>query len=112
MASLMKNLILTLACLIFIFTNACATDRPRAKTAQSVTRSYLKHYGRKHKAAPFYRNVDRVNINAIEPVSHRVAHTDAIVHLKDGQVARVLLKMENKFPQGWKVQSWEVLGIR
>lgn len=109
----MKKWTVTLVCFIFLATFVCcSTDRPRAKTAQAIAKSHLKRYGRKYKTTPFYNNVSHVNINTIEPVSHRFANTDAIVHFRDGQVARVVLKMENKFPQGWKVRSWEILGIR
>lgn len=101
-----------MACLFFVAVmTGCSGDRPRPKTAQARAKSYLKSYGRKYKAAVFHGNVASVEINIIEPVSHRIVNTDALVRFKSGEVARGIFKMENKFPQGWKVISWEIVGV-
>jgi hypothetical protein len=100
---------LLLFCVVILFT-ACGGQRPSPKTAQSVSRSFFTSYGHKYKATPFaQKNIDKVEINQIEPVSYRVALVDAFVGFKDGHVGRTLVKMENKFPYGWRILSWEML---
>lgn len=90
---------------------ACGGRVPSPKTAQSKTRSYFRHYGNKYEQSVFGRkNVGDVTINSIEEISRNAAYTDAIVSLRDGGAARVLLKMEKHFPRGWKIMSWELLG--
>lgn len=108
----MKKGTIFLLALIFIavFTN-CSGDRPHPKTARAKAKSFLKSYGRKYETTAFYKNVSDVEINAIEPVSHRIVNTDTIVHFGSGEVARGIFKMENKFPRGWKVISWEIVGL-
>lgn len=105
------GLLIPVVAFLLITTVACSSRRPQPKTAQAVAHSYFNKYGREYKNTPFAnKNVDRVTINEIEEVSYRLINTDAIVHFKDGQSERVILKMENKFPGGWRVISWEVLG--
>lgn len=104
-----------LFCLIFLVGNftACSSRRPSLKKAQSVTHSYLKKYGRQHPDTPFAKgNLSEVTINGIEDVSYKIVNTDAMVHFQNGQMARVLLKMETRFPKGWHVRSWEILGMK
>lgn len=89
---------------------ACAGRTPGPKTAQSISRSFFKHYGNKYDESAFgHKNVDNVVLNAIEEINHNAVYTDAVVTLKGGAPVRVLLKMERHFPTGWRVASWETL---
>ena len=100
---------LILSCVV-IFAAACGGQRPSPKTAQAVSQSFFKTYGNKYKTTPFaQKNIEKIEINQIEPVSYRVALVDAFVGFKDGHIGRTLVKMENRFPYGWRVLSWEML---
>ena len=100
--------------LFSITLSACGGARiPSPKTAQSVSRSYFKKYGAKFPASQFSRhNIETVTINGVQEISYHFALVDTIVTFADGHAARTLLKLEKKFPQGWKVQSWEILQTR
>ena len=75
--------------------------------------SYFKKYGAKFPASQFSRhNIETVTINGVQEISYHFALVDTIVTFADGHAARTLLKLEKKFPQGWKVQSWEILQTR
>ena len=111
----MKKTFAIFVCFVFFVSNftACSARRPSLKRAQSVTFSYLKKYGRQHPETPFGKgSLSQVTINGIEEVSYKIVNTDAIIHFQDGQMARSLLKMETRFPKGWHVKSWEILGIQ
>ncbi len=92
---------------------SCGGRVPSPKTAQSVSTSYFKSYGRKYPSTYFgHKNVDIVKINSVEEISHNIALVDAIVKLVDGHAGRALVKMQKKFPGGWRVVSWEMLQYR
>jgi len=87
---------------------SCGGRVPSAKTAQSVSRSYFKNYGKKYQSSDFgYGNVQNVTINGVEEISHKFALVDTSIDFLDGKRGRALLRLERKFPQGWKVVSWE-----
>jgi hypothetical protein len=95
---------------VVLWLSACGGSIPSAKTAQSVAESYFKSYGNRYKTSPFAgKNLARVTINQIEEISYKNAQVDAQTNLKDGHALRVLIKMENKLPGGWRVDSWEIL---
>jgi hypothetical protein len=101
-----------LFCLL-VSTLACGGRTPSPKTAQSVAASYFKSYGKKYPSTYFgSKNVENVAINSVEEISYRKALVDTIVRLVDGHAARALVKMEQKFPKGWYVKSWELLQYR
>lgn len=96
--------------LILLAFSACNSRVPSPKTAQSVAEGYYKRYGSKYKTSPFaHKNLERVTINQIEEISYRNVQVDAFANYKSGQTQRVLIKMENKLPGGWRVDSWEFL---
>lgn len=106
----MKQLRLGLGLSILGFFVSCSASLPSAKTAQSVATSYFQSYGNKYKTSPFAgKNLAKVAINQIEPVSDKHVQVDALTNFKDGRTSRVLIKMENKLPGGWRVESWEFL---
>lgn len=107
-----KNLLSIFLALLFLFT-ACSGRMPSAKTTQSITTSYFKKYGRKYPSTYFgIKNVNRVTINSVEEVSYKHALADTLVHLVSGRTVRALVTMENKFPGGWRVTSWEIAGYQ
>lgn len=96
-----------------LFLCACTSSIPSAKTAQSVAEGYFRSYGARYHTSPFAgKNLARVTINQVEEISYQNAQVDALANLKDGHVIRVLIKMENKLPMGWRVDSWEILENR
>lgn len=104
------NLVCVLALFLFI---SCAARTPSAKTAQSVAKSYFKSYGHKYPDSEFgHKGCRDVTINQIEEISYRFALVDSMVDFTDGKQGRALLRMQNKFPGGWRVVSWEMLGYR
>ena len=108
-----KVLPIILLCLFICSTVACGGSRPSSKSAQKIARSHFKSYGKQFNNTPFANsNVDSITVNAIEPVSNKVVNTDTIIHFSDGRLARTLLRMEHRFPTGWRVTSWEVLGAQ
>ena len=108
---LFRNAFLFALCLTLFA--ACSARTPSAKTAQRVTKSYFQRYGKKFKDTPFAKgNIDHISINGIEEVSYKNVYVDADVALKSAGSARTLLRMENHFPGGWRVLSWEVLNAR
>lgn len=103
----MKLYFLIALCLL-ILTTACSGRVPTAKTAQRVSKSYFKSYGRKFKSSDFgYHNLRQVTVNSVEEISYRLALADVHVSFLDGTAGRALLRLERKFPQGWTVVSWE-----
>jgi hypothetical protein len=100
--------------LVFTLTTvSCGGRVPDAKTAQSVSTRYFSAYGKKYPETTFgQKNVEMVKINTIEEISHNTALADTIVHFFNGHVGRALVKMEKKFPGGWRVVSWEMLQYR
>ena len=99
--------------LVFLFCSACASRIPSAKTAQSASTSYFKHYAHKYPDSVFgHKNFANTTINSVEEISYRYALIDSIVQFADGKQGRALLRMQNNFPRGWRVVSWEMLGYR
>jgi phage terminase large subunit-like protein len=97
---------------VTVFTD-CAARTPTPKTAQSVAKSYFKTYAHKYPASEFgHKNCTGVSINQIEEISYRFALVDAMIDFSDGKQGRSLIRMQNKFPGGWRVVSWEMLGYR
>jgi hypothetical protein len=108
---MMKRFRLSLCLSILGLFVSCSGSLPSAKTAQSVATSYFKSYGNQYKTSPFAgKNLSRVAINQIEPISNKHVQVDALTNFKDGRTSRVLIKMENKLPGGWRVESWEFVG--
>jgi hypothetical protein len=110
MARFGKIFLLGFSCLTLAV--ACGGRTPRPKTAQNVTLHFFKSYGNKYKTTAFHKNVSQVRINALQEISHNTVYAEAVVGLKDGHADHVLLKMEKRFPHGWIVKSWEILGER
>lgn len=104
---------LSRTCFLLIFSLgfvACAGRVPTAKTAQRVATSYFNKYGHKYRETAFAKgHIDRVSINGIEEVSYKIVYVDTLLKMKSGDTTRTLVKMENHFPGGWRVLSWEVL---
>jgi len=99
--------------LIIGLMTSCAGRVPTAKQARSASLSYFKKYGRKYNETPFgHKNISNVTINGVEEVSYKFALADTIITFVDGHAGRALVKLENKFPGGWKVISWELIGYR
>ena len=106
-------LFLGLFCVFILTTVSCGGRLPDAKTAQSVSTGYFQSYGKKYASTTFgQKNVEMVKINSIEEVSRNIALADTIIHFFNGHVGRALVKMEKKFPGGWRVVSWEMLQYR
>lgn len=100
-------------CLVILFVSCGGGRTPSPKTARSSAISYFKRYGGKYKTTPFAsKNVSNVTINSVEETSRNYAFVDAIVEFVDGHAARVLVRMNKRFPSGWKVTSWEMLGYQ
>lgn len=99
---------------LFLVFSACSGGRtPAAKTAHNVALSYYKGYGGKFPTTVYgSKNVRNVTINAIEEISYKFALVDSLVDFVDDHQARTLIKMQRKFPGGWQVDSWEILGYR
>lgn len=109
----MKPFSLVLSLLVCFLLVACAGRTPTPKTAQSVAKSYFKAYAHKYPASEFgHKSLTDVTINQIEEISYRFALVDSMVDFTDGKQGRALLRMQNKFPRGWRVVSWEMLGYR
>lgn len=99
--------------LVILCVSSCGARLPGPKTARSSALSYFKSYGSKYGTTPFgHKNVSNVTINTIEEISYQFAFVDAIVEFVDGHAARVLIRMNKRFPLGWKVNSWEMLGYQ
>lgn len=105
----------SLLCLVLILSLmvGCAGRTPSPKTAQSTAKSFFKSYAHKFPDSNFgHKNVQNVTISQVEEVSHNFALVDSVVDFADGHQGRSLLRMQNKFPRGWRVVSWEMLGYR
>lgn len=98
----------------FIFnSSAMAARLPKPKTAQNSISRYFKKYGKKYDETVFAgKNFDTVSINAIEEVSYHVVYVDTILTFRDGKIMRAIVKLQKRFPVGWKVKSWESVGVR
>ena len=111
MLKFIRLLVILLA--VASFLSACGDRVPKPKTARSVSMSYFKKYGRQYKGTPFaHKNIDNVTINSIEEISFKFALVDTIITFVDGHAGRALVRMERKFPSGWRVISWEMLGYK
>lgn len=96
-----------------LFLSACGGRVPTAKTAQSTAKTHFKKYGRQYANTSYNRdNFRSVQINQIQELSYKKVLVDALVSFKNGERARVLLTMDNKFPRGWRVISWEQVLLR
>lgn len=94
-------------------TTACGGRIPSARSAQSMSQSFFKSYGKKYKTSLFGQNkIRKVEINRVEELSRFLAGIDAVVNLDNGQSARVLLTAKKTPPIGWDIQSWEMLELR
>jgi hypothetical protein len=83
---------------------------PPPKTAQKVSASYFKKYGRQYKNSEFGgKNFDALVINSINELHFNTAEIDALISLKNGGAMRALLTCEREFPRGWHITSWEKL---
>jgi|SRR3990167_9634971 len=92
---------------------ACGGRIPSAKSAQSLSGSYFKSYGKKYKTSLFGANkIQKVEINRVEELSRFLAEIDALVNLDNGQTVRVLLTAKKTPPLGWDIQSWEMFELR
>lgn len=111
---LMKYLKLFVVVLILSgFLIACGGRLPTPKTARSASISYFKKYGKKYPNTKFgAKNLDNITINSIEEISYKFALADVIVTFVDGTAARTLVRMHRKFPTGWSVASWEMVGYQ
>ena len=110
----MRKTILTFLMISLVLGPAvgCSARRPKPKRAQSVAMSHFKSYGKKFQTSIFaYSAVNSITINGISEVSYRVVNVDAILHFKDGKMGRAFLRLENDFPKGWQVTSWELVGL-
>lgn len=105
--------IFILLTLTFATTPVHAKRLPSAKKVQSITQKFFKSYGKKYPSTPYgIENVDQVQINKIYEVSYKIVFADVILNFKDGRIGRAIMKMQNKFPKGWHVISWEIVGIQ
>jgi hypothetical protein len=92
---------------------ACGGRTPSPKTARSAAIGYFKGYGNKYPATPFgSKNLENVTINHIEEISYKLALIESYINFRDGHMGRSLLRMERKFPGGWRLVSWEMLDYR
>lgn len=109
----MTQLKLAIILIFMIFSVSCGGRVPSAKSAQHTAKSHFKSYGRKYDASLYRKdNFRAVQINQVQELSYKRALVDALVSFKSGEKARVLLTMENKFPKGWHVVSWEQVLVR
>ncbi|MBI4411442.1 MAG: hypothetical protein HY541_03040 [Deltaproteobacteria bacterium] len=110
----MKKISLLFLCLILIIPlSACGGRIPSAKSAQSMSKSFFKSYGKKYKTSLFGQNkIQKLEINRVEELSRFLAAIDAVVNFDNGHAARVLLTAKKTPPLGWDIQSWEMLELR
>lgn len=110
----MKKILFFIIALAFLAPQiSCGGRIPQAKSAQSLTKSYFKSYGRKYKESIFGKiPVDRIEINQITEQSFHIAEIEAFLNFRSGEVARVLLTAKNSPPFGWSVVSWEMVDLR
>lgn len=86
---------------------------PSAKTASDLTRSFFNSYGKKYKSSFFGKSeVEKTEINIVREQSRHVADIEAVVYLKSGSMAHVLLTAKSDPPLGWSISSWEMLETR
>lgn len=94
-------------------TPAHAARLPSAEKVQQVTVKYFNKYGKKYPSTVFANdNLDIVQINKIYEVSYKIVYADVVLTFDDGKVGRALMKMNKRFPKGWHVISWEMVGLR
>ncbi|MBX7147489.1 hypothetical protein K1X76_00260 [bacterium] len=102
-----------LAAILFLTLTACGGRVPSTKSAHSLTQHHFERYGKKYKTSLFAKDpIDKIEINDVREQSLHVADIDAVLTFKSGTLARVLLTAKTTPPLGWKVTSWEMLGMR
>lgn len=98
-------------CLFFSFSSE-AGRVPSVKSAQKIIVSYFKSYGKKYPDTDFARsNIDQIQINGVQEIHFQKALVDTFMNLNNNKILRVLVTLETRFPTGWRVTSWEVLGV-
>lgn len=91
----------------------CSARMPTPKTARATSISYFKKYGRKYPHTQFgNKNLSNISINGMQEISYHFALVDTIITFVDGHAARALVRMQNRFPGGWRVVSWELAGYQ
>ncbi|MCP5464091.1 MAG: hypothetical protein H7A33_03605 [Deltaproteobacteria bacterium] len=106
------RLIGMMACL-GVLLMSCSARMPKPAKAQSVAVNHFKRYGKKYPTSIYGSgNVKSLVINQMEESKYKMVMVDTILTFHDGHAARALIKMENKFPTGWRVISWETLGYK
>lgn len=109
----MKLTCLPIILAFMVTLSACGGRVPTPKTAQNASLRYFKGYGRQFVATPFgSKNLSSVSIHQIEEVSYKIALADVALGFVDGHSGRALVTLQNKFPGGWRVISWEMLEYR
>lgn len=103
--------ILALFCLIFLI--QCGGRVPKAETAQSISNRFFKNYAKKYPTSIIGSSfIDNITINGVREESVNNALIEAIIHTESGRQVFVLLHSRKTPPLGWKVDSWEILGVR
>ena len=103
------SFVFLLTCFLLPSFSVLAARLPSAKTAQTVTRKFLDKYGQKYPATVFgQHNLSQVQINSIQEISYHIVYVDTALTFKNGKYGRALVKLNNKFPKGWRVISWEL----
>ncbi|EKD41672.1 MAG: hypothetical protein ACD_73C00590G0001, partial [uncultured bacterium] len=70
-------------------------------------------YGNKYKTSVIGQaGVEKAQVNGIREVALNLAEIDGLITFKNGQAARVLITTKNVPPFGWRVSSWEMIGIQ
>ena len=109
----MKKTVCSLLLLVFFISlSGCAGRVPSAQRAHHLTQKYYKKYGKKYKASDFGEHrVERVEIVKVQELQKKIADIDAYVYLESGPVYWVRVTVQKK-TFGWRVVSWETLGIQ
>lgn len=99
--------------LFLIVLASCGGGRvPTPKSAHGITQSFFKKYAKKYKGSVFGQSaLTRVEIQDILEQSRNFADVEAFVDTSSGQKAHVLMTFKKTAPFGWKVHSWEMLGL-
>ena len=100
-------LILVFACGV----GACARQ-PKSGHAVKLIQRYFMHYGKKYQASPFGQSpVTGVTAQENEEIHKRYVATTAQVAFQDGRTEAVRCSIEHSVPAGWRIVSWERLGV-
>ena len=85
---------------------------PSAKSAHSLTKSHFKRYSQKYNESVLGGTLENVAVNSVREQSRFISEIDAVLTYDNGRIARVLITAKKNPPLGWKVVSWEMLGVR